>query len=125
MAPSVKILYRVARFWSGLPPNAETYLLAVAERPEVLVGATAWAVDALAGALFTFVLKLVLVLYVWSWLPVRIRRGLIGALGYFLPGAVARDPDREKAGELEARVRELERRLEGRDNLDEDGDGER
>lgn len=126
VAPYANILYRIARFVSGLPPNAGTYLLAVAERPEALVGAAVWAADTLAGDLFSFVLKLVFLLYVWSRLPAGVRRSLTRVVGYFLPGAAVLDPDQDgaaqRATEMEARLRELERRLESRDGPD-DGDG--
>jgi len=131
VASYVDILYRISRFASGLPPNVETYLLAVVERPEALVGAAVWVAYALAGDLFISVFKLVLMRCAWSLLPIRIRRSLTRVVGYFLPGSVLRDPARECATEttervagIEARLRELEKRLDDRDGPDDGGGGE-
>src|SRR3712207_2587559 len=94
----VNILYRLARFPAGIPPDAASYLFAVFERTDLLVDFGTWAAEAVADDLFTTLLTLLITLYVWRRLPSGARRRLRAAHEYFFPSdAGANDGPSDKA----------------------------
>ncbi len=92
MARYVDILYRIARFLAGAPPDAGTMALAILGRPELLVGFAAWALSTAVGDVFMTVLLLILGVCVWPRLPAPARRYLLALRDRFLPVAEAGGP---------------------------------
>ena len=129
MARYVDILYRLARFLAGIPPDAAKYLPAVFERADLLVDFGTWAADAIAGELFTTLLALLVTLYVWRRLPPGVRRRLRAVYERFFPSGVggedtqsheanSRDGEkilREEIQALRERLEDFERRMETAD----------
>lgn len=67
------------------PPDTAKYLPALFERKDLLTDFGIWAADAIAGDLFTTLLYLLVVLYVWRRLPARVRHRLHAMYESFLP----------------------------------------
>lgn len=92
MARTVDILYRLARFLAGAPPDAATMALAIFGRPDLLAGFVAWAWSTAVGDFFMTVVILILGVWVWPRLPAPVRRRLLALREHFLPVAGADDP---------------------------------
>lgn len=127
------ILYRLARFLAGIPPDAAKPLPAVFERSDLLANFGIWAAEAVVGDLFTTLLTLLFTLYVWRRLPSGMRRRLRGVYARFSPtgeigaddGAFdeseSREEDKLLLDEVEvlrARLEAHERRMESMESMD-------
>jgi hypothetical protein len=107
------ILYRLARFLAGIPPDATAMLLAVLENPHGLADVLVWALSAWAGELFVLYTVAILVRYLWPLLPAGAQRVLLKVRSFFWPWeSESRDQSRDLAA-LEERVRELEELIHG------------
>ncbi len=95
MGRYVNILYRLARFLAGIPPDAATMLLAVLERPDLLAAVSLWAADQILGHIFVSMLLLILGARVWPKIPAQHQRRLLKALGGFLPPVAHEDETEE------------------------------
>lgn len=125
----VNILYRLARFLAGIPPDWAKCIPAVFERMDLLVDFGIWTAEAVAGDLFTTLLALIFTLYVWRRLPSGARRRLRAVYEYFFPSdaggndgtsdeAELRDGDKllqEEVEVLRARLEAHEQRTESVD----------
>jgi hypothetical protein len=82
------ILYRLARFLAGVPPEAPMMLLVLALHPWVFVGPLFWLLDGVVNQIVLSFLTLMFVLYVWPMLPLGLRRAVLRIIAAFLPGRV-------------------------------------
>ncbi len=98
-------LYRAALFWAKAPPDTATYLCAILERPDLLLGLAIWAANAIAGELFTSLLIMLVTLYLWPKLPTRVRSFLISTHDHLFPGVYDTE---DRSGDGNDNSRELE-----------------
>ncbi len=125
----VNILYRLARFLSGIPPDVAKYLPAVFERTDMLVGFGIWAAEAVASDRFTTLLALIVTLYVWHRIPPEMRRHLRAVYNYFFPNDASANNDasnetesRNREENLREEIKALRARLEAHDQYTENID---
>lgn len=114
MGKYVHILYRLARFLAGVPPELLGALLVVVLwHPAALISPFVYVVNLLSSEVVVLLL-----VYLWTWiiwprLPSKVRNAVLRVQDFFLPAPASSSADdlSEKNAELEARVKELERRL--------------
>jgi hypothetical protein len=114
MREYVDILYRLARFLAGVPPELlGALLIVVLWHPATLVAPFVYMVNLLSGEI-----AVLLLVSLWTWiirprLPSKVRNAIVRVRGFFLPAPVSSSADdlSKKNAALEARVDDLGRRL--------------
>ena len=108
------ILYRLARFLAGVPPELLGALLVVVLwQPAALVTPVVYVVNLLGGEVVFFLLYCLWTWIIWPRLPSKVRSAILRVRDFFLPAPASSSAEdlSRKSAELEARVEELERRL--------------
>lgn len=111
----VDILFRLGRLLARVPPELLGAMILVAGHPAALVAPVAYVANLLGSEIVVLLLLYLWTRIVWPHLPLKVRGAILRVRDYFLPARPpAQDDDPSgKTAALEARVRELERRLEG------------
>jgi hypothetical protein len=85
------ILYRLARFLAGVPPEAlGAMFLVVFEYPDVLLAVVVWMLSSILGHIFVLVTLAFLTAYTWRKLPLCLRHAIRRIAAAFLPSEVVR-----------------------------------
>lgn len=109
----VNILYRLARFLAGIPPELlGALILVVLWQPAALVAPVVYVANVLSGEVVVVLLLILWNWIIWPRLPYKVQAAILQVRDYFLPAPSSSEgADPSKNAALEARVEELERRL--------------
>lgn len=119
MGKYADIIYRLARVFAWIPPELfGALLIAILWHPAALINSFVYVVDLLIGEVVWLLLLSIWTWFIWPRLLSTVRNAILRLRDFFLPASASCSADDllKKNAELEARVEELEHRLEISDN---------